>query len=559
MAVDRHPGWAKTAHLLTAGFGGAMNKWPIVYIRGYGGATAGINAQVDDPFYGFNSGSTHIRVAGDGVPAFYQFEGPLVRLIGDEQYKVYVEGSQQLVLDDPSIDIEPASLWIHRFYDQAATTFRAAPHENLAQRLLTWGHQHVTADGFNIEEAAEGLYALIAKILQRTGAPKVYIVAHSMGGLIARCMIQKICRQDGHAPASQIVARLFTYGTPHGGIRSAGGVAQWVEATFGPAGSNIFAPELMQGYLDPSKKFGDVCDRGWDPQVIDNALFPLEEIFCLVGTDPADYGWASRTAMGPQTDGLVHIDNAYVRGAHRAYVHRSHSGAYGEVNSEEGYQNLRRFLFGRWAVAAALVDAGLPQDPAISWQMDMRLAIRGMSVVMSEQTTEHWCPIMLSVPSAPAGGPSPQDGVTLVRTFLLDPADRDPEIAADDRRMRYTITLRLFGVHEVNGVFDFSSSTEQLPLWQDSLIVDVEPSAGGSGSLKAYAAWNSTIPGASQNPQPISLRLPPEQSPQLDFEVTGDGLVAIIGLPEPAVRGNVMGGKAGIRLTVSPRPPQQGA
>ncbi len=46
----------------------------------------------------------------------------------------------------------------------------------------------------------------------------------------------------------------------------------------------------------------------------------------MIGTDPADYGWASRTAMGPQSDGLANIDNAYVRGAHRAYVHRSHSG-----------------------------------------------------------------------------------------------------------------------------------------------------------------------------------------------------------------------------------------
>jgi hypothetical protein len=30
----------------------------------------------------------------------------------------------------------------------------------------------------------------------------------------------------------------------------------------------------------------------------------------------------------------------------RAYVHRSHSGQYGIVNSEEGFQNLTRFLFG---------------------------------------------------------------------------------------------------------------------------------------------------------------------------------------------------------------------
>ena len=50
------------------------------------GPTSGINKQVDDPFYGFNAGSTHVRVGGDGDPIFYQFEGPLLRLILDEDY-----------------------------------------------------------------------------------------------------------------------------------------------------------------------------------------------------------------------------------------------------------------------------------------------------------------------------------------------------------------------------------------------------------------------------------------------------------------------------------------
>ena len=59
----------------------------------------------------------------------------------------------------------------------------------------------------------------------------------------------------------------------------------------------IFAPEMMQGYLSPDKSFGDVCDKDWDPQVMDPAVFSLDDIFCLIGTDPADYGWASRTAM----------------------------------------------------------------------------------------------------------------------------------------------------------------------------------------------------------------------------------------------------------------------
>ena len=34
-----------------------MNRLPIIYIRGYAGSTAGIDAQVDDPFYGFNKGA----------------------------------------------------------------------------------------------------------------------------------------------------------------------------------------------------------------------------------------------------------------------------------------------------------------------------------------------------------------------------------------------------------------------------------------------------------------------------------------------------------------------
>jgi pimeloyl-ACP methyl ester carboxylesterase len=524
-----------------------MNRWPIVYIRGYAGATAGINAQVDDPFYGFNSGSTHIRVAGDGAPAFYQFEGPLVRLMGDEQYRVYVRGSQEHILDDPDQQepLDPASLWIYRFYDQAATTFQAQPHQNLAERLLTWGRQKVTSEGFNIEDAAAGLYDFIQKIRARTGAPKVYVVAHSMGGLIARCMIQKKCRQDGRVAARDIVARLYTYGTPHGGIRSVGGVAQWIEATFSPAGANIFAPELMQGYLDPAKNFGEVCDRGWDPQVVDDAVFPLDDIFCLVGTDPADYGWGPRTVMGPQTDGLVHIANAYVRGAHRAYVHKSHSGAYGEVNSEEGYQNLRRFLFGRWAVEAALAGVQLPQQAGVSWQMDMRLAIRGMSVVMSEQTTDHWCPIMLTDASAAAG-------TTLVRTFLLDPADHPADVAVADRQMRYTITLRLFGVKEANGVFDFSNSIEQVPLWADSLIVDVEPDRGGN-ALTAHAVWNSTVPGASQNPASVADQLPAGEGAPLSFQLDGTSLVASVALPGPALQAGLLGSRASIRIAVSQR------
>jgi len=40
-------------------------RLPIIYVRGFAGGSRGIDAAVDDPFYGFNAGSTHVRV-GDG-------------------------------------------------------------------------------------------------------------------------------------------------------------------------------------------------------------------------------------------------------------------------------------------------------------------------------------------------------------------------------------------------------------------------------------------------------------------------------------------------------------
>ncbi|WP_327000592.1 hypothetical protein OHA72_36430 [Dactylosporangium sp. NBC_01737] len=63
------------------------------------------------------------------------------------------------------------------------------------------------------------------------------------GGLVARCMIEKVARsadpRTGQArePADELVDKLFTYGTPHGGIvfDIGGGLVDWAMETFGPA------------------------------------------------------------------------------------------------------------------------------------------------------------------------------------------------------------------------------------------------------------------------------------------------------------------------------------
>jgi hypothetical protein len=83
--------------------------------------------------------------------------------------------------------------------------------------------------------------------------------------------------------------------------------------------------------------------------------------------------------------------------------------------------------------------------------------------------------------------------------------------------------------------------------------VDVEPDSE-AGTLRAYAAWGSLVPGGDLNPDPISQQLPPEERGQ-DLKVTDDGapLEALVRLPSAAVQKGILGGEAKICITVSSR------
>ena len=62
----------------------------------------------------------------------------------------------------------------------------------------------------SIEENARVLADAIASVRERTGAPVVDVVAHSMGGLVARYYVAKLMRERD-------VGQLILLGTPHGG------------------------------------------------------------------------------------------------------------------------------------------------------------------------------------------------------------------------------------------------------------------------------------------------------------------------------------------------------
>ena len=84
----------------------------------------------------------------------------------------------------------------------------------------------------------------------------------------------------------------------------------------------------------------------------------------------------SKRGTGPTGDGLVMMKNAVVDDAPRAFAHRSHSGPFGVVNSEEGYRNLRRFLFGQVRIDARLAVDEITLPRAVQKEKDAGKQIR---------------------------------------------------------------------------------------------------------------------------------------------------------------------------------------
>jgi hypothetical protein len=261
-------------------------------------------------------------------------------------------------------------------------------------------------------------------------------------------------------------------------------------------------------------------------------------VFTLIGTNPEDYDVArglSSRAVGAKSDGLVQIENAYVPGARFAFVHRSHSGRYGIVNSEEGYQNLRRFLLGDLEVTAELVGLDLPgrRDDAVVWQAEVELAVRGLPVLMHQQVAAHHCPIVLEQPADDTDRPHP-----LVTTFLIaDPAMRPRA----DEPARYTLHLRLFSLRQPRGIFDFRDHLEQTADLDDTLVVDIGASAG---ELVAWAAWNSEVSTPLRRYQPAG-------PPLVDEDAAPGRWVKRV--PLPASCRGFAGERAAVRLTVRDR------
>lgn len=472
---------------------------PIVYVRGFAATQGEIEETVADPYMGFNIGSTKARVAWTGDVKRFYFESPLVRLMGDHDYEdVFVDGDDLLAAERTDHAIPYRSIIIYRYYDEASKDF---------------GDGKTPA----IEHFARGLDRLILRLRDKVCENKankvtpknfrVHLVAHSMGGLVCRAFLQN--KKLGSDDARGCVDKVFTYATPHNGIdmRIVRNVPGWI--SFGDV--NNFNRERMAGYLD--------LPKGNDVSVVKN--FPADRIFNLVGTNPRDYlvaGGLSSWAAGDASDGLVRIENATTRGhgadgtevtSPRAFVHRSHSGHYGIVNSEEGYQNLTRFLFGAMRVDGILDidDITLPaevqkahddgKDVRASYQFEIAVSIRGCQWQMTRREVRENSAIFRTYDQLFPGKPGtkrPPDRAMSPHLFsaFLDPS----KSVKSSKSVSFAFDVKvLVPDYVVDGVLFMKRHYEGGYIYRELILVEATPDSKSPGGWHVKYGYQDMNPG----------------------------------------------------------------
>jgi PGAP1-like protein len=395
--------------------------------------------------------------------------------------------------------IDPRSITIYRYYDQVSSVFG-------------------TGKQVAMEDFGRGLSNLILKLRDRISADpadkakfKVYLIGHSMGGLVIRCFLQN--DQIGDPVAKACVDKVFTYATPHNGIELE--IIGNVPAFFTAQSVDNFNRERMRSYLG--------LPAGTEQVNTLNGKFNVDRFFCLIGTNPKDYtvaaGWSARV-VGPFSDGLVRINNAVVFGptndpnnptksAPRAFVNRSHSGYYGIVNSEDGYQNLTRFLFGDVRVDGSLEvrDITLPREVEqarvqgrqvrASYQFEAIARVRGVHWDLSRRVANENSTVfrtygeLFPEKARPGIDRRNHNNPELFNVYL----EADARVNKQRRSLGFSIDLGvLVPDYEIDGILWLTNHFPGGYIFRDKLNLEVTPPKIESDSWQLRYGFDSRTP-----------------------------------------------------------------
>lgn len=494
--------------------------YPIIYVRGYAMRHSEREETFNDTYYGFSATSVEKRQAPP--PDYFEanvFEGQLIRLmkIKDYGYADAVNRGLEIFHANPS-----RSIWVCRFYDQDYIK------ENLR----------------SIEDHAEDLYKLVCKTIptrlkacgvnlgQNDEDYRVILIAHSMGGLVCRTLIQNLLPHEHTEDPKRWIHRLVTLGTPHRGIEL-GKIPDFLEdlvtSRLNPFDSNIFKEERMREYLKLQGKRGrnykyEVHSLGSKDTL---HAFPVKRCLCIIGSDYHAYS-VTKEMTGNFSDGLVKQDRAYVvageapagnhgypddQTCYYSNIHRAHSGYRGIVNSFESYENIQRFLFGNIKAEISLesIKLNTPDDGKSRYFYDFEflVSIRGTSIYLHRREQD------------PCENAIRLERKDIPKRLLLHTGFMNSKLKDDnDNFSHFALTLRVIE-HRVEKGFLWDREYPGRPIYAETLEIRVGDSDPSQPGDEVEYRWLSEVAGWKQmQPDNGLFRAPLRQADTISAEVT---------------------------------------
>jgi pimeloyl-ACP methyl ester carboxylesterase len=316
----------------------------MILIRGFGGPD--VSDEQRSAYQGFNDGTVYPGKRGEN----YIYEGFLLRALKSDRYR-YTDATN--VIGYYSEAVGAPENFDGFTADDVAGTVVIDP--QTARRVLAngtagtiWIYRYYDLTPRALQSYGDGLVRLV-KLIRKAAQGReetfdgVDIVAHSMGGLVARAALSRLHAEE-EGSADKLIHRIVTLGTPHRGIAF-----------------QRFPAWLLQ--LLP--KIEDAADElaAFDPTKTDFLKvadwFPVTRILTVVGTNYRSYSanaasLANRLAslldegslQYNRSDGLVKQASAQLPGAPRTFVNKCHGGQDSLVTSRESYEIAMRFFHG---------------------------------------------------------------------------------------------------------------------------------------------------------------------------------------------------------------------
>jgi pimeloyl-ACP methyl ester carboxylesterase len=411
-----------------------LRYYPIILVRGFD-PVGGSNR---DPFNGFNDATAYV----DAVTSTRDFVGFVISFLNDghEEHR-YTDTVNVLRFHEPQETLHPEFGFQQEGFDFGDCCFSKADPDAL-QRLkdLPPEKRSKTFWVFNYYAAFQGnvwrrrgyktipyfareLQRFIAIVKALTKDPsrpeeqRVNLVAHSMGGVIVRHLLQR--RYGNSAVARQHINRIVSLGSPLTGISYLDySLVDALRSGLLPGGSSeldAMDPDKMRNPLENASSEANTdalrtagknslrSDYGLaDPIVApaerDRSIYSInhkqqefwnpERWLCVIGTREEGYaqnlGKLGSTLRG-RSDGLVSQENAWLQESPRAYLHKIHGGVDSLITSRDSFEVVSRYLLGtHWVRVYARKDSYLKNfDKDSQYFIGMSVKVRGVDFFLN--------------------------------------------------------------------------------------------------------------------------------------------------------------------------------